>query len=1550
MTQTEWLNGSNGSVNVSAMEGLLEGPRGPDGDLISGLSAGEVVAHVLFFSDSGCEEDFSLEREVAKELETFWVGNVGASIECQYRSQIGAVPAGSPAHLQIPMGSSSAGATHLVVLLANELSAQRPAAVPLADVVVQITGVTFRDIDVDGGVIEGDIMWDPLHVNKLHHLMYVTAALFCPDHPLKIIGDAYGKTALVNVPKGTTTNGCTEVHVYPVNVKGRQHPMSIPLDDYDARVRNASFTDFDLRLGQIQGTITWEPPEDLSLVLHYAVFLATDKRGANRQQVNCQMMQSKDCRGFDIDCPPGEDPVELLPVNESNVTNTSNFCDEMCSEIGSDSTCLERCDAAVESGIQNDTICEFVCIDNDTIVGYQDASWADNITANMSSDNFTHQLTQEIGINASNRSANFTHLAITHVSHSSNSSGISSSSDITSRNASGSTSLNGSSNASDTMSRRLQENMTSTAHVNLSVNASTSVTTTSSSSVGNESGHGLPVSNLTSAVLGPMNMSNASVGSSLRSVVLGPVINMSNSSNFSGEAEPLLTMNRSHCMQICRAVVNASIGSQVFSPPAGMGLSNMSNVTNQTAAPRSPDAANTLPAHSRNGTHNSTPMNSTYLASSNASGNGTTTTTSPLSHLANTTNFSEALNLSQALSLPSIHETQTCYLPVGDGRGSLTIPLHTLLGEFKYIAIYVVGILGMQTVPLSIPVVDQIGQATDISFVDLDLRKDSVGGYVRWTEPPNTAAEHYSVYAGKNEIGYHRHKITTVVAGIGHVLIAAGMAQGAWTHFLLYALNKENGPQVPMVVPMQNVEAEVSGLHFEDVDLDAGEMGGILTWVPPTLPDLANHATHYSVYLASGAQGFNRSFVANISINPDTSLNMSLDIDYDTKINGKAHIVVYTSSLLGEFNPKAFPIVDRDASVLNVHFDDVDLHGDELGGHVVFTPPKDTSLIDGFKLYLSEDRHGNGKLLYLGGINVHAEPNITVRANTPTLSYQYILAYAHAGNWTQKVPVALRLHDVDRRPPEMSILVTDPVEVAITSTIRLSDGSLPSTAACVALAPGAEAPKSSQMLTLAATGMGKHSFGVDEIMITRDVAIANVTFWGLDPLKSYDVFCYAQDRLGHGVVDATVADTRKTVSTPLICGSGRRFRDLGEECDDGNLRNDDGCDENCRVEIGWVCDGGDRNGPDQCDIVRAAASSTVTLSFSGELDLDSPTILLDIRAVIAALLGIHPAFVEIQGLSIPGADGGSGGSRRLTEDEEGVGGRRLTSTGVPSGSFSLILSFIIKMPSAAPPVPLSSIMSILSRQGLGAALVASLATTPSFATADLQSATIQAPVMASNEFTGACVCSPGVGCEHDFWASANGCEIHKSESDCVAIWACQWIPAPHFIQNKKDVGRCSGGRYPTGIPTIETEDTKCRCAAGRVFDVVTQQCTGNAQCRCNRDGDGFGCRHQEWCEDDMADEWNGTAWNMLRKWNGTMWIYDDRGGTGCRSLVGGVNGSNESSVTYTVEECGKPCLNGCVHVRDEFSCKKNWACTWVLNADHAYPTRSDSWKHGFYLR
>jgi cysteine-rich repeat protein len=49
-----------------------------------------------------------------------------------------------------------------------------------------------------------------------------------------------------------------------------------------------------------------------------------------------------------------------------------------------------------------------------------------------------------------------------------------------------------------------------------------------------------------------------------------------------------------------------------------------------------------------------------------------------------------------------------------------------------------------------------------------------------------------------------------------------------------------------------------------------------------------------------------------------------------------------------------------------------------------------------------------------------------------------------------------------------------------------------------------------------------------------------------------------------------------------ICGDGFRRHSSIEECDDGNMEDGDGCSSSCKIEKGWLCDGGSWNSADSC--------------------------------------------------------------------------------------------------------------------------------------------------------------------------------------------------------------------------------------------------------------------------------------------------------------------------------------------------------------------------------
>jgi len=64
---------------------------------------------------------------------------------------------------------------------------------------------------------------------------------------------------------------------------------------------------------------------------------------------------------------------------------------------------------------------------------------------------------------------------------------------------------------------------------------------------------------------------------------------------------------------------------------------------------------------------------------------------------------------------------------------------------------------------------------------------------------------------------------------------------------------------------------------------------------------------------------------------------------------------------------------------------------------------------------------------------------------------------------------------------------------------------------------------------------------------------------------------------------ANIAGIEAGTSLDFSCGDGMFQNENGEECDDGNNKNGDGCDNKCTIEPGWSCTGGSWTHESVCD-------------------------------------------------------------------------------------------------------------------------------------------------------------------------------------------------------------------------------------------------------------------------------------------------------------------------------------------------------------------------------
>ena len=127
-----------------------------------------------------------------------------------------------------------------------------------------------------------------------------------------------------------------------------------------------------------------------------------------------------------------------------------------------------------------------------------------------------------------------------------------------------------------------------------------------------------------------------------------------------------------------------------------------------------------------------------------------------------------------------------------------------------------------------------------------------------------------------------------------------------------------------------------SNVKFVDKDLDATELGGLVTWAPP---GDVTHVTYYVVYLATSSSGTGKWHVqSDVEVGTNELAMLS-----DTALGSNTHLVVYTKSSLAEqTTPAALTLSDVSSSVSNVAFVDKDLDSGQLYRLVTWMAPSDT--------------------------------------------------------------------------------------------------------------------------------------------------------------------------------------------------------------------------------------------------------------------------------------------------------------------------------------------------------------------------------------------------------------------------------------------------------------------------------------------------------------------------------------------------------------------------------------------------------------------------------
>eukprot|EP00434_Breviolum_minutum_P017639 symbB.v1.2.015570.t1/scaffold1165.1/size134377/2 len=335
---------------------------------------------------------------------------------------------------------------------------------------------------------------------------------------------------------------------------------------------------------------------------------------------------------------------------------------------------------------------------------------------------------------------------------------------------------------------------------------------------------------------------------------------------------------------------------------------------------------------------------------------------------------------------------------------SMTVPPETVMGNYTHYLIYAASSLAEQTYPLALLIDDTDASVSSIHFYGQDLDFYDLGGDVSWQAPNDT--EHldaYLVYLAEGATGIGRSQLGSAVPPeVLKLHVPSNTKRANFTHFTVYTRSVLVEQTTPAFLAIQDEASRANNVSFIDDDLDLGEIGGNLTWLPP-VDD--SEVIDYVIYLAEDRFGSNRSLLGNVTV--DT---YSFPVPENTQLLRHTHLLVYARSVLEEqTTPAAVVIIETVATVSNVTFVDLDLDEAELGGRVTFDGAGLSERVVSYVIYLATSFMpvaGRWKILEFTGREVMDLP-----PETPLKNFSYILVYSKSILAEQTTPAFFALND-----------------------------------------------------------------------------------------------------------------------------------------------------------------------------------------------------------------------------------------------------------------------------------------------------------------------------------------------------------------------------------------------------------------------------------------------------------------------------------------------------------------------------------------------------------
>ncbi|CAL1130808.1 unnamed protein product [Cladocopium goreaui] len=302
----------------------------------------------------------------------------------------------------------------------------------------------------------------------------------------------------------------------------------------------------------------------------------------------------------------------------------------------------------------------------------------------------------------------------------------------------------------------------------------------------------------------------------------------------------------------------------------------------------------------------------------------------------------------------------------------------------------------------------------NVGPLEQDLDAEHLGGNLTWQLPEDLRYVssclgyqlRYLVYLAESAYGLQRSQLGAELPSQRRFQeVPADTLRLSFNHFTVYAKSTLAEQTTPASLAFFDEFAMASNMSFTDLDLDALEIGGNLSWEPP---EDASEVTDYLIYLAEDAQGSNRSLVDVVPVGVH-----DVFIPAETPLASFTHLTVFArSSLVEQTTPMSLPIVDSVASVSEVNFTDLDLDSGDLGGTLVWNlPTNDLELVDSYSVYFATSFSGSSRS-QLGGPQGPRSKALTLHADTAKLEFSHLLVYTESALVEQTTPVGVAISDL----------------------------------------------------------------------------------------------------------------------------------------------------------------------------------------------------------------------------------------------------------------------------------------------------------------------------------------------------------------------------------------------------------------------------------------------------------------------------------------------------------------------------------------------------------